>query len=64
MFIFYIVLSDVNECLMEPCKDGGKCKNTFGSFMCTCSPGYTVDETGLKCVGKANTLCLLSVPSY
>lgn len=42
---------DVNECLMNPCVDA-KCKNTFGSFICTCDEGYTVDETGLTCVGK------------
>ena len=49
------VFVDINECLVNPC-DGGRCKNTFGSFMCTCDNGYVVDETGLKCVGKSTVL--------
>lgn len=49
--INFISFLDIDECMVNPCKNG-QCKNTFGSFMCTCSPGYVVDETGLNCVGK------------
>jgi hypothetical protein len=35
--------------------------------MCTCSTGYIVDETGLKCVGKSTVfthLSCLPIPTY
>lgn len=32
------------------CK-GGDCKNTFGSYACTCRPGYKLDESRQTCVG-------------
>ena len=24
----------------QPCKNGGKCTNTFGSYYCECKPGF------------------------
>lgn len=42
---------DVDECETEPCING-ECKNTKGSFVCTCSVGSTLDNTGLECIGK------------
>ena len=43
--------SDVNECLTgandcESSQDGGICKNTFGSYQCSCQTGYFGD--GIK----------------
>ena len=40
---------DVDECLHG---NGGCqhiCTNTFGSFLCTCSPGYDLDDDGFSC---------------
>lgn len=34
-------LSDVDECLKNPCGNGGHCQNTYGSFNCNCSAGYS-----------------------
>ena len=32
-----VFVVDVNECLpINPCKNGGVCKNTKGSYQCTC----------------------------
>lgn len=44
---------DVNECAtLKPCQNGGQCKNTHGSYECTCKPGYTGKdcETGKNIV--------------
>jgi len=40
-----VILEDINECneLNKMCKNG-RCSNTFGSYMCTCDSGYTLDE--------------------
>lgn len=33
--------TDVNECqTSSPCKNGATCRNTKGSFVCECAPGY------------------------
>ncbi|VDD75792.1 unnamed protein product [Mesocestoides corti] len=31
---------DVDECASDPCRNGGKCLNTRGSFVCKCPPGF------------------------
>ena len=35
------LFSDVDECLRNPCYNGGNCSNTVGSFECICQPGWT-----------------------
>ena len=45
------MIKDINECLMNPCENG-ECVNTDGSYRCVCRPGYTLDITGKKCIGK------------
>nr|XP_034315387.1 fucolectin-like [Crassostrea gigas] len=32
---------DINECLDNPCHNGGTCSNNDGSFKCTCEGGFT-----------------------
>lgn len=32
---------DVNECKKNPCKNGGRCLNSQGSYVCKCQPGYS-----------------------
>ena len=37
------LLSDINECVANPCQNNGTCYNTMGSFTCTCAAGYDGD---------------------
>ena len=49
-----IVLStDIDECLSNPCLNGGLCSNGESRYTCTCLAGWT----GARCdVGKINRL--------
>ena len=42
------LLSDINECesLVNPCKNGGTCQNTYGSYICICPPEWTGKDCG------------------
>ena len=46
----YFFLSDLDECLQNPCNESANCTNTPGSFTCHCNTGYTGD--GFSCDGK------------
>ena len=48
-FLFF--QTDLDECRMSPCKNG-TCLNTFGSFICRCPTGLTLDITSLSCEGQ------------
>ena len=49
---FYL-LTDIDECERGPCSQkGGICKNTDGSYTCTCGTGYT--GNGHNCTGNEN----------
>lgn len=58
---FFLFSLDMNECLENPgvCQNG-ICINTDGSFRCECPFGYNLDYTGVKCVGKATSTCLIN----
>ena len=54
IYHFYcpLYLTDIDECsTTNPC--GQNCKNTPGSFQCSCKAGYKVDPRDWKkCLGK------------
>ena len=45
-------VSDIDECLPDPCHTNATCNNTDGSFVCTCFSGY--DGDGFQCTGELN----------
>ena len=54
-------MKDIDECETYPdkCHVNALCKNTHGSHVCTCKPGYTGD--GRNCTGKVNDLKILHI---
>ena len=52
MFLFV----DIDECSLD--SDGCEqfCTNSIGSFICSCSTGYELDQDGRKCNGECNIL--------
>lgn len=47
-----VFLEDIDECMELPglCQ-GGKCQNVFGSFVCVCKDGYSLNEENRVCEG-------------
>ena len=43
--LVFSLFSDIDECTSKPhnCDRNALCKNTEGSFSCTCKPGYKRD---------------------
>ncbi|XP_072540201.1 sushi, nidogen and EGF-like domain-containing protein 1 isoform X2 [Salminus brasiliensis] len=39
------VCEEINECLSQPCMNGGTCRDRVASFLCDCESGFT----GLRC---------------
>ena len=46
----FCFLLDIDECASSPCDKNATCQNTFGSYVCTCNPGYAGD--GKRCGGE------------
>lgn len=49
---------DSNNCTSSPCKNGGKCLNTFNGFFCLCPDAFTgaaCDEDVDECVNFARS---------
>lgn len=45
--------ADPDECLTSPCKNGGSCVNTRGSYSCICVDGWS----GMDCTIIGNNDC-------
>ena len=59
--LFLIFTTDTDECETNPrkCHEEAACKNTHGSFVCTCKPGFM--GYGQNCTGKVNSLKSLQI---
>ena len=57
-----LCLTDIDECLSDPCHSNATCNNTIGSFICTCVGGFSGD--GFQCDGECpmkNVVFLVNV---
>ena len=36
-----MIISDINECVSNPCENAGVCVDGMDGYTCTCAPGYT-----------------------
>ena len=43
---------DIDECAMRGDLCSHFCHNTLGSYICSCPPGYALQEDGHTCVSK------------
>ena len=44
---------DNDECTLDTDNCTQVCVNTDGGFNCTCRDGYSLDEDGISCEGRA-----------
>ena len=56
IWVYGILFSDINECLLNPCDANADCTNTIGSFTCKCNAGFEGD--GLTCKGMLSVTFL------
>ena len=49
------MIIDLNECNQAPKPCNFICKNTEGSYQCSCPKGYILQEDGRSCKGKVET---------
>jgi len=66
---FYIKYSpaDIDECISDPCQNGGTCKDEENRFTCQCTPGYDgviCDNGQFLMSSKVVVLFLSKAPQY
>ncbi|OAF67139.1 hypothetical protein A3Q56_05127 [Intoshia linei] len=50
------ICQGTDACLAKPCKNGGKCSNSFGKFHCTCLAGFGGELCENSCKNPANVI--------
>ena len=55
-----IVISDINECVVDNGGCNQTCANTQGSFECSCGTGYKLAGNAIDCDGKINFICTIA----
>ena len=54
----YSSITEIDECLDDPCDSNATCTNTDGSYICECNTGFT--GNGTDCTSVSLTLSLLT----
>lgn len=61
LMVAFLLKLEVNECLSDPCQNGGICEDLFDKYECDCLPGYdgVLCENGTDlCVSTVWCSCL------
>ena len=55
-------IEDIDECLLkdEPCKNGGQCINTIGSYYCQCNEHYQGNDCSIVIDSCISNPCIAS----
>ena len=49
---YALCISDIDDCVENPCQNGGRCTDAVNDFDCTCPQGFS----GKNCsIGRYNT---------
>ena len=40
LVFIHFLSPDIDECVSEPCQNGGTCTDGINSYSCTCLPGW------------------------
>lgn len=57
-FASSILLLDTDECLATPCQH--HCKNSMGSYRCSCHSGFYLHGNQHSCVGRCPYFCCIT----
>ena len=41
MYLLAALFSDIDDCLENPCQNGGQCEDKVNHYVCSCQPGWT-----------------------
>ena len=52
IYIYYVIITDVNECLDNNGNCSHDCVNTVGSYYCKCPAGYNLQPNKHECKGE------------
>ncbi|XP_038138318.1 sushi, nidogen and EGF-like domain-containing protein 1 [Cyprinodon tularosa] len=52
------VCKEINECLSQPCLNGGSCQNKIGSYKCVCLAGFSGKHCQIEQDGCESSPCL------
>ena len=51
------MLTHLDDCASQPCKNGATCNDGINSFTCTCRPGFTGGKCEIEMNECASTPC-------
>lgn len=57
----WLVSADINECADPVNCINGLCVNTPGSYLCNCPADFSLNPTGVGCVGELINQCTFSL---